>query len=78
MQQIPLDIGLAPTPELRRFLSGPNETALMQVQAWLAHSGADPLPLYLWGAGQQRQKLFAARRPARAGCPGAKNRLDGQ
>ena len=49
MQQIPLDIGLARTPELAHFLPGPNAAALAQVQAWLAHTGDNPVPLYLWG-----------------------------
>jgi DnaA family protein len=49
MQQIPLDIGLERTPELTHYLPGPNEAALAQVQAWLAHQGDDPVPLYLWG-----------------------------
>ena len=49
MQQIPLDIGLARTPELSHYLPGSNEAALLQVQAWLAHQGDNPVPLYLWG-----------------------------
>ena len=49
MQQIPLDIGLARTPELARYLPGPNAAALAQVQAWLGYLGDNPVPLYLWG-----------------------------
>ena len=49
MQQIPLDIGLERTPELARYLPGPNAAALAQVQAWLGHLGDNPVPLYLWG-----------------------------
>jgi DnaA family protein len=49
MQQIPLDIGLERTPELSHYLPGPNEAALAQVQAWVAHQGDNPVPLYVWG-----------------------------
>jgi DnaA family protein len=49
MQQIPLAIGLERTPELAHYLPGPNAAALTQVQAWLAHTGDNPVPLYLWG-----------------------------
>ena len=49
MQQIPLDIGLERTPELAHYLPGTNAAAFAQVQAWLAHQGDNPVPLYIWG-----------------------------
>jgi len=49
MQQIALDIGLHPAPNLAHYLPGPNEAALAQLQAWLAHQEQNPVTLYLWG-----------------------------
>lgn len=49
MQQIPLDIGLARTPELAHYLPGDNGAALAQLHDWLEHTGNNPVPLYLWG-----------------------------
>ncbi len=66
MQQIALDIGIRPAPDLAHFLPGPNELALLQLQAWLDSVGElNPTPLYLWGdAASGKTYLLQAARHA--------------
>ena len=49
MQQIALDIGLAPGPSLRNFFAGPNEAVLQHLMLWTRHPQRSPVPTYLWG-----------------------------
>ena len=49
MQQIALDIGLAPGPRLRNFFPGPNEAVLQHLVLWTGHAQRSPVPTYLWG-----------------------------
>ena len=49
MQQIALDIGLAPGPSLRNFFAGPNEAVLQHLLLWTGHAQRSPVPTYLWG-----------------------------
>ncbi len=56
MQQIALDIALAPAPSLASYLPGPNVAALQHLRLWVgegsrgAASGLrSPVPSYLWG-----------------------------
>ena len=38
MQQIALDIGLAPGPSLRNFFAGPNAAVLQHLLLWTGHA----------------------------------------
>ena len=49
MQQIALDIGLAPGPSLRNFFPGPNQAVLQHLLLWTGHAQRSPVPTYLWG-----------------------------
>lgn len=49
MQQIALDIGLTPAPQLSNFLAGPNEIALAHLKLWTSNAMRSPVPTYLWG-----------------------------
>jgi len=51
MQQITLDIGLAPGPSLANFLAGPNLAAWQHLQLWVSSDTRSPVPTYLWGEG---------------------------
>ncbi len=48
MQQIALDIGLAPTPTLDNYFPGPNSATLQHLRQWLQTSVPTPVT-YLWG-----------------------------
>lgn len=51
MNQIALDMGLAPSPSLSNFLAGPNAAALSHLALWAGAGAASrsPVPTYLWG-----------------------------
>ena len=49
MQQLALDIGLAPGPTLANFFAGPNQAALQHLQLWAGNPTRSPVPTYLWG-----------------------------
>jgi DnaA-homolog protein len=50
MQQIALDMGLAPAASLDNFLAGPNAATLDHLRLWANNPLRSPLPTYLWGA----------------------------
>ena len=49
MKQLALDIGLASTPTLNNFFSGPNADTLNHLRLWTASGSRAPVPTYLWG-----------------------------
>ncbi len=49
MKQLALDIGLASTPTLDNFFSGPNWAAVEHLRLWTASNSRSPVPSYLWG-----------------------------
>ena len=49
MQQLALDIGLAPGPTLANFFAGPNQAALQHLLLWSGSPTRSPVPTYLWG-----------------------------
>ncbi len=49
MQQLALDMGLAPSPSFENFLVGRNEAAAKHLQLWVAGGVRSPVPTYLWG-----------------------------
>ena len=69
MQQLALDIGLAPAPTLARFFAGPNEAAVQHLRLAAGEgstlSNRSPVPTYLWGeAGSGKTHLLRAVRQA--------------
>lgn len=49
MEQLVLDLGLAPVPTLANFVPDGNEPAWEHLRLWLQGQPRVPLPLYLWG-----------------------------
>jgi DnaA family protein len=49
VEQLVLDLGLAPQPTLANFVPDGNESAWEYLRVWLQGSPRSPLPLYLWG-----------------------------
>ena len=61
MEQLVLDLGLAPEPTLANFVPDGNEPAWEYLRVWLQGSPRSPLPLYLWGpAGSGKTHLLRA------------------
>ncbi len=50
MQQLVLDMGLAPRPSLDNFLVHGNADALAHLRLWAANPLRSPVPTFLWGA----------------------------
>ena len=72
MQQIALDIGLAPGPTLKNFFAGSNLAALQHLQLWVGNDKRSPVPTYVWGEGGSGKThlLRAAQATLRdQGCP---------
>ena len=57
MQQIALDIGLAPTASLENFLTGPNNAVIEHLKLWTSNALRSPVPTYLWGEAASAFKL---------------------
>lgn len=51
MQQLALDIGLAPVPTLDNFIDAGNEAAAEHVRLWALNPLRSPVPTLLWGEG---------------------------
>ena len=49
MQQLTLDMGLAPQPSLDNFLTDQNDAALSHLRLWVANPKRSPVPTCLWG-----------------------------
>ncbi len=65
MQQMALDIGLAPVPTLQSFVPLGNEAALAHLQLWTANPLRSPVPTCLWGdSGSGKTHLLRAVRQA--------------
>ena len=61
MQQLVLDIGLAPQPSLANFVPSGNEAALEHLQLWLSNPLRSPVPTLLWGpSGSGKSHLLLA------------------
>ena len=61
MKQLALDIGLASTPTLNNFFSGPNADTLNHLRLWTASGSRAPVPTYLWGeSGSGKTHLLQA------------------
>lgn len=65
MQQMALDIGLAPLPTLANFVAAGNEAALEHVGLWTNNPLRSPVPTLLWGeSGAGKSHLLQAVREA--------------
>lgn len=65
MQQMALDIGLAPLPSLANFVAAGNEAALEHVKLWAGNAKRSPVPTLLWGeSGAGKSHLLRAVREA--------------
>lgn len=65
MQQMALDIGLAPLPTLENFVAAGNEAALAHLRLWTANPQRSPVPTCLWGdSGSGKTHLLCAVREA--------------
>ncbi|MEW6694648.1 MAG: DnaA regulatory inactivator Hda [Pseudomonadota bacterium] len=61
MEQLVLDLGLAPVPTLANFVPDGNEAAWTHLRLWLQGQPRAPLPIYLWGpAGSGKTHLLRA------------------
>ena len=61
MQQLTLDMGLAPSPSFSNFLAGSNEASLAHLQLWAGSPTRSPVPTYLWGeSGSGKSHLLQA------------------
>lgn len=49
MQQMVLDMGLAPAPSLDNFVADSNADALEHLRLWAGNPRRAPVPTYLWG-----------------------------
>lgn len=49
MEQLVLDLGLAPVPTLANFVPDGNEAASEHLRLWVSAQPRAPLPLYFWG-----------------------------
>jgi DnaA-homolog protein len=65
MQQMALDIGLAPVPTLSNFVGVGNEAALAHLKLWVDNPLRSPVPTLLWGeSGSGKSHLLRAVREA--------------
>ena len=65
MQQMALDIGLAPVPTLANFVAAGNEAALEHLALWTHNPLRSPVPTLLWGeSGSGKSHLLKAVREA--------------
>jgi DnaA-homolog protein len=65
MQQMALDIGLAPLPSLANFVAAGNEAALEHVKLWTGNPQRSPVPTMLWGeSGAGKSHMLRAVREA--------------
>lgn len=65
MEQLVLDMGLAPRPTLANFLADGNRDALAHLALWVHNPRRAPVPTYLWGgAGAGKTHLLQAVRAA--------------
>lgn len=61
MEQLVLDLGLAPTPTLTNFVPDGNEPVWAHLRLWVQSLPHAPLPIYLWGpAGSGKTHLLRA------------------
>lgn len=61
MEQLVLDLGLAPTPTLTNFVTDGNEPVWAHLRLWVQSLPHAPLPIYLWGpAGSGKTHLLRA------------------
>ncbi|MFN3612469.1 DnaA regulatory inactivator Hda [Tepidimonas sp.] len=61
MEQLVLDLGLAPMPTLANFVPDGNEPAWEHLRLWTQARPRAPLPIYLWGpAGSGKTHLLRA------------------
>jgi DnaA family protein len=51
MEQLVLDMGLAPQPSLDNYLAEPQHEALSHLRSWVANPLRSPVPTLLWGSG---------------------------
>ncbi len=65
MQQMVLDMGLAPVPSLDNFVADRNADALEHLRLWVGNPMRSPVPTFLWGgAGSGKSHLLQAVRLA--------------
>lgn len=61
MEQLVLDLGLAPVPTLANFVPDGNEAVWTHLRAWAQGQPRAPVPIYLWGpAGSGKTHLLQA------------------
>lgn len=61
MQQLVLDLGLAPVPSLSNFLADRNADVLEHLKLWSGNPLRSPVPTYLWGgSGSGKTHLLQA------------------
>ncbi len=51
MEQLVLDMGLAPPPSFNNYLAEPQHEALSHLRLWVANPQRSPVPTLLWGEG---------------------------
>ncbi|MFM2075047.1 MAG: DnaA regulatory inactivator Hda [Pseudomonadota bacterium] len=79
MQQLALDIGLAPVPTLDNFIDAGNEAAAEHVRLWALNPMRSPVPTLLWGeSGCGKTHLLLAVAEAVRGQGGRVGWLDPQ
>jgi DnaA family protein len=79
MQQLALDIGLAPVPTLDNFIDAGNEAAAEHVRLWALNPMRSPVPTLLWGeSGSGKTHLLRAVAEAVRGLGGRVGWLDPQ
>lgn len=77
MQQLVLDMGLAPRPTLDNFLADGNDDAVAHLRLWAGNPLRSPVPTYLWGAsGSGKTHLLQAVRDVVRGQGGGVGWLD--
>ncbi|HEX5806441.1 MAG TPA: DnaA regulatory inactivator Hda [Macromonas sp.] len=77
MQQMVLDMGLAPLPTLDNFIADKNVDVLEHLKLWVGNPKRSPVPTYLWGApGCGKSHLLQAVREAIRAQGGAVGWLD--
>jgi DnaA family protein len=77
VEQLVLDMGLAPRPSLGNFLADGNRDALAHLELWAHNPRRSPVPTYLWGpSGVGKTHLLQAVRAvveAQGGAVGSMN-----
>lgn len=77
MQQLVLDMGLAPSPSLDNFLPDGNADVLAHLRLWVGNPLRSPVPTLVWGAaGSGKTHLLQAVREVVQGQGGAVGWLD--